>query len=83
MEKFNYAASAELYPSRRFAKSQQARYRRFDRAADAIRYVVEEMPRSWLPGTFLEVDDRRLEGSAIRTFYDAPEYPLARRPATA
>eukprot|EP01036_Dinobryon_divergens_P054866 gene54866-biopygen45287 len=42
MQKFSYDAAAEVYPSRRFAKS-LARYRRFDRAADAIRYIIEEM----------------------------------------
>ena len=79
MEKFDYDAAAELYPSRRYAKSQQARYRRFARAADAIRYVIEEMPDKWLTGTFLEVDEQRLEGEAIRPLYEAPEYPLLRR----
>ena len=79
MENFNYDASAELYPSRRYAKSQQARYRRFDKAAHAIRYVIEEMPSAWLNGTFLEVDEQRIEGEAIRAFYDAPRYPLPRQ----
>jgi hypothetical protein len=83
MEKFNYDATAELYPSRRYAKSQQARYRRFASAAEAIRYVIEEMPDKWLTGTFLEVNEQRLEGDAIRSFYDAPEYPLARRKVAA
>lgn len=78
MQKFNYDAAAELYPSRRYAKSQQTRYRRFDRAADAIRYVIEELPGTWLVGTLLEVDEQRLEGHAIRKLYDAPEYPLPR-----
>ena len=51
MPKFDYEALAELYPSRRYAKSQQTQYRRFDRAADAIRYVIEEMPGTWLAGS--------------------------------
>lgn len=78
MENFDYSASAELYPSRRYAKTQQARYRRVSSAADAIRYVIEEMPGNQLAGTFLEVNDLRLEGNALRSLYDAPNYPLER-----
>jgi hypothetical protein len=77
MTKFNYDASAELFPSRRFARS-LGRYRRFDTAAEAIQHVVEEMPASWLPGTIIDTEDGRLEGAAIRAFYDAPDYPLTR-----
>ncbi|HEY0920354.1 hypothetical protein [Devosia sp.] len=79
MDKFNYNASAELYPSRRYAKSQQAKYRRFGSAADAIRYAVEEMPGKWLVGTILEVNERRYEGEAIRALYDSADYPLERQ----
>jgi hypothetical protein len=83
MPKFNYDALAELYPSRRYAKSQQAQYRRFDRAADAIRYVVEEMPAKSTIGSFLEIDEQRFEGEAIRALYDAPDYPLLRQKVAA
>ena len=83
MENFDYSASAELYPSRRYAKTQQARYRRFSSAADAIRYVIEEMPGNQLAGTFLEVNDLRLEGNALRSLYDAPNYPLERQEVAA
>lgn len=79
MEKFNYTASAELYPTRRYAKSPQAQYRRFGSAADAIRFAIEEMPAKWLTGTYLEVEERRFEGSAIRALYEAGEYPLPRQ----
>ena len=78
MEKFNYDAMAELYPSRRFAKSQMTQYRRFTTAAEAIRHVVEVMPATWLAGSFLEVNEQRFEGTAIRKLYDAADYPLER-----
>jgi hypothetical protein len=78
MQKFNYDALAELYPSRRYAKSQQTQYRRFDKAAEAIRYVVEELPVKWLAGSHLEVNEQRFEGAAIRELYDAADYPLSR-----
>ena len=73
----DYKASAELFPSRRYAKS-LARYRRFPNAAEAIRYAVEEMPAAWLIGTFLDIDGKRYEGRAIRALYEAEGYPLER-----
>jgi hypothetical protein len=83
MPNIDYTAMAELYPSRRYAKSQTTQYRRFATAAEAIRYVIEEMPAAWLAGSYLEVNERRFEGAAIRSLYDAPEYPLARELAAA
>ena len=83
MPKFNYDAMAELYPSRRYAKSQQTQYRRFDTAAEAIRYVIEELPAKWLAGSHLEVNEQRFEGAAIRELYEAADYPLARLNAAA
>jgi hypothetical protein len=73
----NYNASAELFPSRRYAKS-LARYRRFSTAAEAVQYVIEEMPEAWLNGTFLDVDGTRFEGRQIRALYDVEAYPLER-----
>ena len=73
----DYTTSAELYPSRRYAKS-LARYRRFATVAEAVQYVVEQMPEAWLNGTFLDVDGKRFEGRQIRALYDAEAYPLER-----
>jgi hypothetical protein len=73
----DYTASAELFPSRRYAKS-LARYRRFSSAAEAVQYVIEEMPAAWLIGTMLDVDGTRFEGKAIRALYEADGYPLKR-----
>ena len=77
MPSFDYSASAELFPSRRYAKA-LARYRRFPSAAEAIQYVIEEMPEDWLTGTTLDVDGDRYEGKTIRALYDAVGYPLTR-----
>ena len=82
MPKIDYDQSAELFPSRRYAKS-LARYRRFPSAAEAIQYVIEEMPEQWLNGTMLQIDDVRFEGASIRALYDAADYPLARRETAA
>lgn len=78
MDNFNYDAMAELYPSRRYAKSQQTQYRRFKKASEAIRYMIEDMPSAWLPGSFLEVNEQRFEGHSIRALYEAGAYPLPR-----
>ncbi len=45
--------------------------------------MIEELPPSSLAGSFLEVDDRRYEGGAIRALYDAEAYPLQRQLAAA
>lgn len=77
MTTINYAAPAELFPSRRYAKS-LARYRRFPSAAEAIRYIIEEQPESWLIGSTLDIGGARFEGKAIRALYEAEAYPLER-----
>lgn len=83
MDIFNYGASAELYPSRRFAKTPREQYRRFKTAADAIQYIMEDRPASWLIGSFLEVNERRYDGEGIRALYEAEAYPLPREQAAA
>jgi hypothetical protein len=77
MTTIDYSSPAELFPSRRYAKS-LARYRRFPNAAEAVRYAIEEMPAPWLIGTFLDIDGTRYEGKSIRALYDAEAYPLER-----
>ena len=78
MTRIDYSTPAELFPSRRYAKS-LARYRRFPSAAEAVRHVIEDQPESWLTGSMLDVDGKRYEGRAIRALYDAEAYPLTRR----
>ena len=83
MADFDYGASAELYPSRRYAKSAREQYRRFRTAADAIQFIMEDVPGSWLIGSYLEVNERRYDGDAIRGLYESARYPLARQRAAA
>ncbi|MDB5540792.1 MAG: hypothetical protein JWQ89_2519 [Devosia sp.] len=83
MDTFNYDAPAELYPSRRYAKSARDQYRRFKTAAEAIQFIMEDVPGSWLIGSFLEVNERRFDGDAIRSLYEAAGYPLPRQKAAA
>jgi hypothetical protein len=51
---------------------------RFDRAADAIRFAMEQLSSKLLVGAFLQVDEARIDGQGIRHLYDSAEYPLVR-----
>ncbi len=87
MAAFDYSIVAELFPTRGeaefFARSQSRRgpvgYRRFARAADAIRFAVEELPVEFLPDVCLEVDAEIFDSDGIRRLYESNQYPLARR----
>ncbi len=82
MVEFNYRVSAELFPSRnRKYTHQSLRYKRFARAADAIRFAIEELPPELLVGAFLEVDGKRYGSGWIRRLYESSDYPLPRRAA--
>ena len=81
-EPFDYGAEADLFPSRgRKSRRPVFRYQRFVRAADAIRFAIEELPAEVLLGTYLEIDEARFDSRAIRRLYDNVEYPLIRRAA--
>jgi hypothetical protein len=83
MSGFNYNASAELYPSRIKKGRGRITYRRFNTAAEALRFAMEEIPPAVLLGAYLEVDEARFGVPEMRSLYDAPAYPLKRKPAAA
>jgi hypothetical protein len=74
----DYTVPAELYSGGKY-KSSIVRYRKFPSAAEAIRFAIEQVPAGDLPGLAIEFDDDRYEGEAIRTLYQAPDYPFARK----
>jgi hypothetical protein len=83
-ELFDYSTAAELYSNKgRKFRRQPLGYRRFARAADAIRFAIEEMPPDLLHSACLEVDEVRFDSRGIRRLYDSTEYPLARAEADA
>ena len=54
-ELFDYRTEAESFSAKAKARRQPLGYRRFARAADAIRFAIEESPSQLLAGTYLEV----------------------------
>jgi hypothetical protein len=94
MAAFDYGTVAELFPTRgevRQAPSRSGRrrrsypvgYGRFARAADAIRFAIEELPAELLPDACLEVDETIFDHNGILRLYESADYPLARRTTSA
>lgn len=79
-ESFDYSSPAELYAFKKRRGSGPAMiFRRFETAATAIRYSIEELAPASLSGAILEVDEERYREKQIRKLYDASAYPLARK----
>ena len=90
MTPFDYETMAELYPSRRYAKTSLTQYRRFSRAAEAIRSSWKTSPptaapvrssRSMRRGSRATPSAFSMRLPGIR--YEAPGYPLTRQLAAA
>ena len=79
MNKFDYSAPAELFPSRNRRVVSKVKYRRFDQAADAIRFAVEELPEPQLLGAYIEINEARLGHKDIRALYESADYPLQKK----
>ena len=81
LNEFDYNAPAELFPGRNIKGGRQVKYKRFDSAAEALRFAVEEMPAPALLGAFLEVDEARFGPQEIRYLYENAAYSLTRAAA--
>lgn len=77
LEEFDYSGSAELFALKR-KKYGPVTYRRFETAAEAIRYAVEDLSRPLLEGTVIETGAERLDARTIRELYCGARYPLKR-----
>jgi hypothetical protein len=75
---FDYSAPAELFPSRSRKARGPSAYKRFDMAAEAIRYAVEQLPDHALRGAYLEVNETRFGHQEILYLYAHDRYPLKR-----
>jgi hypothetical protein len=94
MTAFDYGTAAELFPSRSEVRQPPSRsgrrrrsfpvgYGRFARAADAIRFAVEELASELRPNACLEVDEQIFDRDAILRLYESADYPLQRRATAA
>jgi hypothetical protein len=80
MGAFDYSLEAALFFAKGTKFRQQAlEYRLFVRAAEAIRFAIEDLPSSVLRGCSLEVGDDRYVGDAILGLYERADFPLRRR----
>jgi hypothetical protein len=75
---FDYNAPAELFPSRAKRGRGRVTYRRFDTAAEALQFAIEEMPPPVLLGAYLEVEEQRFGAEEMRSLYSSTAYPLRR-----
>jgi hypothetical protein len=81
MDKFDFSAPAELFPSRNRKVVSKIKYRRFEKAAEAIRFAVEELPEPLLLGAYIQIDEQRLGHKEIRALYESKCYPLRKHAA--
>jgi hypothetical protein len=77
--KFDYDSPAELFMAKRKGGTRQPLgYRRFDTAAEAIRFAVEEFPAVRALGAWLQVGDQRFDVDGIQRLYESDDFPLTR-----
>ena len=83
MPNFDYCGPAELFSHAGYGKRRHSMaYRRFASGAEALRFLVEEVPGVLTAGVVLESEEERFDHIAIRALYDSPEYPLVRNAAS-
>lgn len=79
MNEFDFQAAAELFPARgRQVTRRIVSYKRFDTAALAIRYAIEELDPALLQNAVLQIEDDRYDVGAIQNLYASAEYPFKR-----
>jgi hypothetical protein len=80
MDANDYQLEASLYYAKSANSKQKALvFRRFSKAAEAIRFAVEELGPKLLDGCTLEVNEAHYFGREIRPLYDDNVFPLRRR----
>jgi hypothetical protein len=77
---FDYSAPADVYIAHAWGSKAPVTFRRFASSAEAIRFAVEELPRSAQRGIAMEVGDDRFQFINILDLY-VSERLLSRRDA--
>ena len=79
MGAFDYSVEAALFFAKGPKFRQALEYRLFERAAEAIRFAIEDLPSNVLRGCSLQVGEDRYMGDAILGLYESADFPLPRR----
>ena len=77
MDSFDYSAFAEIFPGRQ-RNGMAGRYRRFETAAEALRFAMEDVPAKARQGLTLDVSEIRFGRAEIEELYRSADYPFAR-----
>jgi hypothetical protein len=81
MSRIDFGAPANVYLNLRRVRRQQRGtlgFRRFATLAEAVRFIIEELPGD-AHSAYIDVEDERLDMEAIRQLYASEAYPLERR----
>jgi hypothetical protein len=76
---FDFSAPCELFCSQSISRRSRITYRRFDSAALAIQFAIEDLSEDGLRAATLEVTELRFRSEEIRALYLSAGYPLKRR----
>jgi hypothetical protein len=79
LQNFNYNKAAGVYSGKTFRSASAPRYKRFDTAAEAVQFAVEELSGAIQRGCVLEMDELRYNHTQIVELYEAAAFPLPRR----
>jgi hypothetical protein len=81
MTDFNYDVPGEFYSRKSpgYRKPSGLAYQRFNTAAEAIRFAMEDISPAALGGCTLVVEEERLGVKELKALYVSPSFPLPRR----
>ena len=73
----DYSTPAEVYAAAGRGTRGAMLYRRFGSLAEAIKFVIEDMPKG-RPNVLAETEAARFNGAQLQSLYEADDYPLRR-----
>ena len=76
MNKFDYSAPAELFPSRNRKIASKIKYRRFDKRPTPFASRSRNCPSRCCSAPIIQIDEQRLGHKDIRALYESERYPL-------
>jgi hypothetical protein len=78
--KYNSPGGIYVYKKQTMGGGKGLSYRRFKTGAEAIRFAMEDVPKSALGTCTLETDGQRFDAKDLRKLYESSLYPLPRAP---